>query len=149
MLSAESVVAFIARLVSPRLNPVPMLQVVFPHTLVLGPIHVLVNTASVGLVVGPVAIVDITVDMNKTTFAMSTILSPFTAIPGPIVPRLLTEAVSEATFPLTGVNSARFKCIRRALLSLLIRAIQVLGNCLTGLFLCEILAASELLGSQH
>ena len=126
-----------------------MLQVVFPHALVLGTIHVLVDTSAVGFVISPISIVDVAVDMNKTAFAMSTILSPLTAIPGPIVPRLLTEAVTEAAFPLTSVYCTRFECIWRTLLSLLVGTIQVLSNSLSGLFLREVLAASELLGSQH
>ena len=80
---------------------------------------------------------------------MSTILSPLTAVLGPIVPRLLTEAVTETAFPLTGVYCTRFKCVWRTLLSLLVGTIQVLGNSLTGLLLREILAATELLCSQH
>ena len=126
-----------------------MLQVVFPHALVLGTVHVLVDTAAVGFVVSPISIVDVAVDMNKTAFAMSTILSPLTTVLGPIVPRLLTEAVTEAAFPLTSVYCTRFECIRRALLSLLVGTIQVLGNSLAGLLLREVLAATELLGSQH
>ena len=126
-----------------------MLQVVFPHALVLGTIHVLVDASAVGFVVGPISIVDITVDMNKTAFAMSTILSPLTAILGSIVPRLLTEAVTEPAFPLTSVYCTRFECIWRTLLSLLVGTIQVLSNSLSGLFLREVLAASKLLGSQH
>ena len=126
-----------------------MLQVVFPHALVLGTVHVLVDTAAVGFVVSPISIIDVAVNMNKTAFSMSTILSPLTAVLGPIIPRLLAEAVSETAFPLTGVYCTRFECIGRALLSLLVGTIQVLGNSLAGLFLREVLAAAELLGSQH
>ena len=126
-----------------------MLQVVFPHALVLGSVHMLVDTAAVGFVVSPISIVDVAVDMNKTTLSMSTILSPLTAVLGPIVPRLLTEAVTETAFPLTGVYCTRFKCIGSALLPLLIGTIQVLGNSLAGLFLRKVLATTELFGSQH
>ena len=104
MLAAEGVVALIARLVCPRLDSVPMLQVVLPHALVLGPIHVLVNTATVGLVVSPVSIIDVPINMDKAALTMGPILTPLTAVSGSIVPRLLAHAIPEATLPLALVD---------------------------------------------
>ena len=126
-----------------------MLQVILPHALVLGTINVLVNAATIGLVIGPISVIDISIDMNKATLTMSPILTPFTAIPGSVVPRLLTEAVSEASLPLTCVNSSRLEGIWCTLLALLVWPIDVLGDSLTRLLLSEVLARAELLCPQH
>ena len=149
MLPAKGVIALIARLVRPGLHTVPMLQVVLPHALVLGPIDMFVDASPVGLVVGPVSIVDVAIDVNESTFTMSPIFTPLTGVFGSIVPSLLPEPVSEATFPLTSVHSARLESIRGSLLSLLVGIVYIASDCLSCLFLCEVLTAPHLFGSKH
>lgn len=83
-----------------------MLQVIFPKALILGSIHVLVDTTAIGLVICPVAVIDIAIDMDKATFTMGSILSPLSTVLGSVIPSLLAEPISESTLPLTFVDGA-------------------------------------------
>ena len=149
MLSSESVVTLISRLVSPRLYSVSVLQVVLPHAFVLSSIDMFVDTSAIRLIVGPVAIIDVTVDMDESAFAVGPILTPLARVLGPIVPRLLTETVTEAALPLPGVHGTSLKGVRRSLLALLVRVVHVPRHRLTGLLLGEVLTAAHLLCSQQ
>ena len=75
MLTAEGIVTFIARLVSPCLHAVAMLKVIFPHALILSSIHVFVNAAPIGLVISPISIVNVSINVYEAAFAMCSILS--------------------------------------------------------------------------
>lgn len=149
VLAAEGVVALVLGLVRPGLNAVAVLQVVLPEALVLCPIHVLVDATAIGLVVGPVAVVDVAIDMDESAFAVGPILTPLTTVFGPVRPRLLTKSITEATLPLACVNSARLESVRRSLLALLIRIVDIFGDSFARLLLSEILAASHLLGFEE
>ena len=111
MLAAEGVVTFIARLVSPCLHAVAMLKVIFPHALILSSIHVFVNAAPIGLVISPISIVNVSINVNEATFAMGSILSPFSTVFCSVVPCLLTKAITEATLPLTRIDSSCFESV--------------------------------------
>ena len=70
-----------------------------------------VNAAPIGLVIGPISIVNVTIYVYEAAFAMSTILSPFSAVFGSVVPGLLTEAIAEASLPLARVDSSCFESV--------------------------------------
>jgi hypothetical protein len=125
-----------------------MLEVVFPHSFVLGAIYVLVNTWSVRLVIGPKAIIDIAIDMSECAFAMCSVFSPFTIVPCAIGPDLDTLSVTEAALPLSSVDGTSLEGVWCSLLAWLVRVVKSFSYCLTGLFLCEVLAAAQLLGFQ-
>ena len=61
---------------------------------------------------------------------------------------MFTEAVSEATLPLTCVDSTRLEGISGALFSWLVRVVDALCHRLAGFLLCEVLAATKLLGFE-
>ena len=149
MLSPEGVVALVPRLVSPRLYPVSVLQVVLPHAFVLSSIDMFVDTSAICLVVSPVAIIDVTVDMDESAFAVGPILTPLARVLGPVVPCLLTETVTEAALPLPGVYGTSLEGVRRSLLALLVWVVHVPRHRLTGLFLSEVLTAAHLLCSEQ
>ena len=107
-----------------------------------------VDSAAVCLVVGPVAIVDVSIDMNETTFTMSSVLAPLSAIFGSIIPGLLTETVTEATLPLACVDCSSLESVGRTLFPLLVWIVSILRYRLTSFFLGEILATAKLLGTK-
>ena len=85
--------------------------------------------------------------MDESAFAMGPVLPPLAGVLSPIIPRLLTEAVSEATFPLPSVDRTCLERVWWPLLALLIRIIHVPSHRLSSLFLSEVLAAAHLLCS--
>ena len=149
MLAAESIVTFIARLVSPCLNAVAMLKVIFPHALVLSSVHVFVNAAPIGLVISPISIVNVSIDVYEAAFAMCSILSPFSTVLGSIVPCLLTEAIAEASLPLACVDGSCFESVRSTRFSLLVWIVNILGYGLASFLLREIFATSKLFGPKE
>ena len=77
-----------------------MLEIILPHALVLSTVHMLVDTTAICLVIGPVAVIDVAIHVDKSSLAMSSVLTPLTAVLGPIVPSLLAKAITEAALPL-------------------------------------------------
>lgn len=125
-----------------------MLQVVAPHTLVLSTVDMHVNTESVGLVVSPLSIVDISVDVHELSLTVGMVLSPLARVLGTVRPMLLTLAVTEASLPLTVVDSATLEAVRRAFFTTLVGIEGFLRrNSLLALFISEVLAASNVLAS--
>ena len=61
-----------------------MLEIILPETLVLSSVHMLVDTPSIGFVVGPVAVIDVAIDVNESTFTVGSVLTPLAAVFGPI-----------------------------------------------------------------
>jgi hypothetical protein len=107
-----------------------------------------VNTESVGLVVGPLSIVDISVDVHELSLTVGMVLSPLARVLGTVRPMLLTLAVTEASLPLTVVNSTTLETIRRAFFTSLIGIEGFLRrNSLLAFFISEVLAASNVLAS--
>lgn len=92
-----------------------MLQVVHPLALIASPIHMDVDSLPVSLVVGPVAFVDVAVDMCKLTISMGAIVFPGTLIARTIRPNLSAQAVSEPPKPLTSVLCTRAISVGRPL----------------------------------
>ena len=122
-----------------------MLQIVLPHALVLRPVDMFVDTAAICLIVGPVSIVDVTIDMDEPALPVGPVLTPLTGVLGSIVPGLLTEAVAEAALPLPCVHCTGLESVGWPLLALLVRVVHVSGHSLAGLFLSEVLTAAHLL----
>jgi hypothetical protein len=107
-----------------------------------------VNTESVGLVVSPLPIVDISVDVHELSLAVSMVLSPLARVLGTVRPMLLTLAVTETSLPLTVVDSTTLETVRWAILTTLVRIEGFLRrNSLLALFISEVLAASNVLAS--
>jgi hypothetical protein len=98
-----------------------MLEVVFPHPLILRSIHTLVDTETVWFFVFPMAIIDVTISLNEFTFSMSSVLAPLSNVLGTVRPDLLAEAVTELTLPLAGVYSSGLERVRCTLLPNFIR----------------------------
>jgi len=147
--ATEGIVALVPRLVRPGLHSVAMLQVIFPHTFVLCAIHVLVDAAAVRFIIGPIPIVDITVDVDEATLAMGSVFSPFTGVFRTVAPGLFAEAITETSLPLACVDSARLESVSRPLFAGLVRNIDPLRNSLFCLLLGKIFAAAELLSLEH
>ena len=103
----------------------------------------LVCSHTVGFIIGPVAIIDVTINMDESALAMGSVFSPLSSVFGLISPDLLAKAITEATLPLASVNSSRFKNVRRSLNPWLIRVIDVLGDRLACFLLRKILATAE------
>ena len=122
-----------------------MLQIIFPHALVLCPIHMFVDSTAIRLIVRPVAIVDISINVDESTFSMGSVLTPLTTVLGPVIPSLFAETIAEATLPLACVDSTSLEGVGSALFSLLVWIVSILRHRFTSLFHCEILAASDLL----
>lgn len=101
----------------------------------------LVNARTVGFVVGPETVIDVSINVCKGTFAMCPVFAPFTIVLGTIRPDLDTPAVTETTLPLASIDCASLKCVRLPILTWLVGVIESLGNGFASLFLREILAA--------
>ena len=109
----------------------------------------LVNASAIGLIIGPVAVVDVAINVDKSTLPMGSVLSPLSTVLGSIGPRLLAKTVTEATLPLACVNGARLESVGGTRLTRLIRIVHILCNCLACLLLRKVLATTQLFGSQH
>ena len=109
----------------------------------------LVDTTSVCLIIGPVSVINVTIYVNESAFAVGSVLTPLSGVFGPIVPVLFTEAISEPTLPLTRIHGSRLEGVRRPLLSVLVGIVHVFGHSFSCLFLGEVLAAGHLFRSQH
>lgn len=119
-----------------------MLQVILPLALVSRTVHVDVDPIAVGLVVDPVALVDVSVDVNEFAMPVRTVIAPLPLVAGAIGPHLDAIAVAEAPDPLTLVGRASLEGVKGAVLSLGFRVVLLLRDCLTRFFYCEVLAVS-------
>ena len=107
-----------------------------------------VNTESVSLVVGPLSIVDISINVHELSLTVGMVLSPLARVLGTVRPMLLTLAITEASLPLTVVDGATLETIGRAFLTTLVGIKGFLRrNSLLALFISEVLAASNVLAS--
>ena len=142
MFTTKSVITFVARFVGPCLNSVTMLKVIFPHSLVLGTVYMLVYTTSVCFIVSPIAIIDVSVYMDEATLAVSPVFPPFARVFCSVTPSLLTEAISESSLPLTCVNGASLESVSRSLFTRLILIVNALCHCFSRFFLSKVFATS-------
>lgn len=109
-----------------------------------GAVHVNVDSLAVGLVVHPVAFVDVAVDMGKLTEALSSVVLPVALIACAVGPDLLSIAISEATDPLTSICGSGLISVCGPLLPLCLRVVRSIGDGLSQLDLGEISAVSTL-----
>ena len=119
-----------------------MLKVVLPETLVLGTVHVLVDSAAVCLIICPVAIIDVAIYVDESSLAVGSVFSPFSRVLRTVRPCLLSEPITEATFPLASIDSAGFELVRLSRLARLVRIVEPFRDGFTSFFLREVLAAS-------
>jgi len=71
----------------------------------------MIDTISVGLIVLPFAVIDVTINMSKFTFAVSPIIFPLSLIFGTIRPLLFSEAVTETTDPFAIIGGSSFESV--------------------------------------
>lgn len=109
-----------------------------------------VDTESVGLIISPLPIVDITVNMCELPLSVCVIFPPLSSVLGTVRPVLITLAVAEPSFPLTVINSVAFKGVGWSHLAALIRIERLLrGNSLLALLIGEVLATAHVFASQE
>jgi hypothetical protein len=110
---------------------------------------VLVDTRAIGLIVCPVAIINIAVHMDKFTLTMCSILTPLTSINSTVRPNLFAKPVTESTSPLAIIAGSRSKDVLWPILTCGIRIVNPLSHSLTGFLLREVLTGAELFGAKH
>jgi len=138
MLAAERIVSLVAALIGPSFNSAAMLQIILPLAFVHCAIDMFVNAGTIGFVVGPKPIVDVSVYMNKLAFTMCSVFSPLPNVLRAIRPGLVTRSISEATLPLASVNRSRFELVWRPFLARLILLVDALRDSFTGFFLRKV-----------
>jgi len=126
-----------------------VLKVVLPETLILGTVHVFIDSTAVCLIVCPVAVIDVAIYVDESSLAVGSVFSPFSRVLCTVRPCLLSESITEATFPLASIDSAGFELVRLPRLAWLIRIVEPFRDGFTCFFLREVLAASQLFGSQQ
>jgi hypothetical protein len=104
VLFALLVVALIPGAVSPGLNAVAMLQIIFPVAFIFGSIYVSIDAIAVSLVVLPLSIKNVAVHMPELPLAMSLVILPFALVTSAIRPGLSAEAVTDVASPLTLID---------------------------------------------
>ena len=109
MLLAFFVVPLIARSISPGLNTVAMLEIIFPVSFVFSTVNVGIDTVSVRLVILPFTLVDIAISVIKSAVPICFVIQPETDVLGSVRPLLGTFSIAHTVSPLARVNSARWK----------------------------------------
>jgi len=109
-----------------------------------GAVHVDVDSLAVGLVVHPVAFVDVAVDMGELAEALGSVVLPVALIACAVGPDLLSIAISEATDPLTSICGSGLISVCGPLLALRLRVVRSICDGLSQLDLGEISAVSAL-----
>ena len=71
----------------------------------------LVNTVTLGLVIFPFAVIDITLGMIKLAFSIGLVLEPLSVVFSAIRPKLHTVPMAVQPFPLSCENGSIFKLI--------------------------------------
>ena len=79
-----------------------------------------VDALAVGLIIDPIAFIDIAVNMCELAEAVGPVILPISLITSTIRPDLDAKTVSESTDPLACVLSTSRVCVSRPLLSLCI-----------------------------
>ena len=107
------VVALVSGVIGPCLNAIAVLAILFPVSDVLGAVKMLIGSSSLGLVIVPVALVDIAVCVDKSSLAVRLIVFPVSDVLATIFPDLGTFALTMAIFhPLSVVNGTVVKLVR-------------------------------------
>ena len=119
-----------------------MLKIILPESFILGAVDMLIDSTTISFVICPVAIINISVNMDESTFAVSSVLSPFSSIFSTVGPGLFSKSITESTFPLTSIDSTSFELVRWSLFTRLVGIVQSLRDGLTGFFLGEVFATA-------
>ena len=85
-----------------------------------------VNTVAVGLIIDPVAFVDVAIYMYELSVAMCAVVFPLALVAGAIRPHLNAVAISETPDPLSLVGRTRLESVQWSLLSLGFRVVLLL-----------------------
>ena len=97
------VLSFENRSLLPLLDTFPMLLVIFPESLVASPLDTGIGTHTIGSIVHPLPIVDITCYMIEFTLSESRVHLPFPFICGAISPFHGAFAMPHTALPLASV----------------------------------------------
>ena len=112
MLLSVLIVSFVAGIVKPSFDSVPVLLVFGPLSRVLGTIKVDVDTPSMGLIVEPVPFEHVPVAMNQSAPAVGHVVLPVALVLGTVLPDLGAVALSQAfRCPLTLVDCSVIKLV--------------------------------------
>lgn len=107
------IVPDVLRIIRPSFRTFSMLEVILPLSLVHCPIGLLVHSVAIGLVILPLAFVDVTVDVIELALAACLVVLPLALVLGPVGPHLDSEAVPFLLFPLPFVNRTTFESFNR------------------------------------
>ena len=86
-----------------------MLEIISPVTLISGSVSVLIDSVALGLVISPVAVIDITLRVIKFPFSVRFVVLPLPFVFCAIGPNLHTVAVAVQTLPFSGKHSPILK----------------------------------------
>lgn len=109
MFSTKLKASFVVRAILPGLAAKTMLSIVFPVSHVPAAVYELVNSSTMGFVILPASLVDITVSMDESTFATCSIELEIADELRAVFPNLSALAMSLAILvPLPVVDNAVF-----------------------------------------
>ena len=83
-----------------------MLQIIHPLSFIASAIHMDVDALTVGLIIDPIAFVDIAVNVGELAEAMCPVILPISFITSTIGPDLNAKTVTETTDPLARILCA-------------------------------------------
>ena len=83
-----------------------------------------VDALPIGFVVDPITLVDVAIDVGELAEAVRPIILPVSFVARPVLPYLLTVAITEPTNPLSGVLGARRISVGRSLLTFCMRVVR-------------------------
>ena len=104
------VIALIFGTIWPWLHAEAVLLVVDPISVIISAVGMWVSAFSVCLVIDPLSFINVSIGMNKLALPVRFVCFPVTLIARTIRPHLVSEAISDSIVPLSGVDSAIFKC---------------------------------------
>lgn len=83
----------------------------------------MVHAIPVGLVVDPVALIDVSVDMRELALSVRPIVFPLSFVPGTVRPLLLSVTISKTSDPFARVCRTCFESVCASLFSLGVRIV--------------------------
>ena len=82
-----------------------MLLVLLPVALVPGALDIRIDAESIGLIIHPATLIDITISMKEFTLAARLVVLPIALILGRVGPEHIAAAVSQTALPLACIHS--------------------------------------------
>jgi hypothetical protein len=101
------VIPFVFATTWPYLNPLSLLLVLEPHPPIHTPIEILKFPKPMGLIILPIAFINISIGMDKPAMTVCLIVEPVSLVAGTILPYLDAEAMSLLALPLPVVDGTR------------------------------------------